>query len=81
MLEWLPKRDIFLAELLRHEGRGDLVAALCHRCHTRPPSYRCVDCYGSQLTCGECSRATHTSNPLHRIQASLVIQLRLYSRH
>lgn len=73
MLDWLPKRDRFLAELLRHEGRGDIAEEICWRCRTRLPQYRCRDCYGSRLTCGECTRATHVYSPLHRIQVSLRI--------
>lgn len=75
MLEWIPQRDFFLAEMLRHESCGDFRDPVCYRCNLRVAEHRCLDCYGDQLLCGECTRASHKFNPLHRIQVCLLYLL------
>ena len=75
MLDWMPQRDYFLAEILRHESRGDLNEAVCYRCNLRFALYRCLDCFGDQLLCCECTRSAHIFNPLHRIQACFLFLL------
>ncbi|KAJ7885134.1 hypothetical protein B0H14DRAFT_3082330 [Mycena olivaceomarginata] len=71
MGQWLRnRRERFLDELLRLEGRGD------HRwqtkCSTCPEVvgmvYRCRDCFTDALFCQPCVVTTHKDNPLHRVE-------------
>ncbi|KAG1847579.1 hypothetical protein F4604DRAFT_1883995 [Suillus subluteus] len=63
--------DLFLAELLRHEGRGGYTSDVCPGCPcptSTPPRYRCQDCLDSQLYCGLCIIQYHIRLPTHRIE-------------
>ncbi|KAJ7878541.1 hypothetical protein B0H14DRAFT_3083030 [Mycena olivaceomarginata] len=71
MGQWLRnRRERFLDELLRLEGRGD------HRwqtkCSTCPEVvgmvYRCRDCFTDALFCQPCVVTAHKDNPLHRVE-------------
>jgi len=74
MQEWLRERDLFLAELLRLDGRGDYAAInICSQCNRRTPDIRCKDCHGGQLFCSECTRARHEYHPLHRVEVSSLL--------
>ncbi|KAG1789966.1 uncharacterized protein HD556DRAFT_1433521 [Suillus plorans] len=67
----MDERDLFLAELLRHEGRGDHISDACPGCpclKSTPPRYRCQDCLDSQLYCGLCIVQNHLRLPTHRIE-------------
>ncbi|KAJ7209387.1 hypothetical protein B0H12DRAFT_1033950, partial [Mycena haematopus] len=62
-------RDIFLAELLRQEGRGDHVYARCARCGIEKADHRCSHCLGGgELLCSTCIVEAHRQMPFHRIQ-------------
>lgn len=74
MGQWLRnRRERFLDELLRLEGRGD------HRwqtkCSTCPEVvgmvYRCRDCFTDALFCQPCVVTAHKDNPLHRVEVCL----------
>ncbi|KAI0039152.1 hypothetical protein FA95DRAFT_1504561, partial [Auriscalpium vulgare] len=69
--EWVEKRDVFLDETIRHNGRCDWRhTELCGSCTLapRPAAIRCVDCLGSALVCEDCTLRTHSHQPCHRIQ-------------
>ncbi|KAG1788563.1 uncharacterized protein HD556DRAFT_1447773 [Suillus plorans] len=69
LLLWMNDRDMFLLELLRHEGRGNHTGAtICWNCHLDVPQFRCTDCLGTELYCKGCIVTLHTRNPVHRIQ-------------
>ena len=74
MLEWLPQWDLFLAEILWHESHRNLSNIYCYCCRLHLPQYRYSDCYGDQLTCGECTWAVHIFNPLYCILVHLLFQ-------
>ncbi|KAJ6556676.1 hypothetical protein B0H10DRAFT_1847547 [Mycena sp. CBHHK59/15] len=61
---------MFLAELLRHEGRGEHASeAVCPRCIQGEADHRCGDCLGGgELLCGSCIVTAHQQMPFHRIQ-------------
>ncbi|EMD31060.1 hypothetical protein CERSUDRAFT_60542 [Gelatoporia subvermispora B] len=66
--KWLPYREQFLNELLRHDGLADVTdLTLCPK-HKLPAKYRCQDCLGLQLQCRDCMCNHHQYIPLHRIQ-------------
>ncbi|KAG2127505.1 hypothetical protein DEU56DRAFT_872776 [Suillus clintonianus] len=71
LLIWMNERDLFLAELLRHEGRGGYTSDVCPGCPcptSTPPRYRCQDCLDSQLYCGLCIIQYHIWLPTHHIE-------------
>ncbi|KAG2112875.1 hypothetical protein DEU56DRAFT_874348 [Suillus clintonianus] len=61
-------RSLFLHEMLRLEGRGELSAGPCSGCCYPHPEYRCQDCFGITLCCASCMVTAHTHHPLHRLQ-------------
>ncbi|KAF8155970.1 hypothetical protein B0H34DRAFT_783611 [Crassisporium funariophilum] len=64
-------RDLYLAEFLRLEGRGDHPDVCPRHRHTgelHHASYRCIDCSGGELLCQGCMVSTHMYNPLHQIE-------------
>ncbi|KAK7017285.1 hypothetical protein R3P38DRAFT_3320598 [Favolaschia claudopus] len=62
-------RSLYLAEILRLEGRGDHAAFTTCRCGGDGADYRCTDCLGGgELLCGSCMRAAHGQLPFHRVQ-------------
>ncbi|KAG1908791.1 uncharacterized protein F5891DRAFT_1124415 [Suillus fuscotomentosus] len=65
LLAWIPERQTFLDETLCLEGRGTPESLCC--CGLAAPSFRCCDCFGTQMFCHECILRSHTWNPLHRI--------------
>lgn len=46
-----------------------------------PPSIRCQDCFGGELTCAKCCVQNHAHNPLHIVEVSLSIYLRAVNLH
>ncbi|KAF5381782.1 hypothetical protein D9615_005372 [Tricholomella constricta] len=65
----IPDRDMFVAEDIRWDGRGEHLDQLCPECGAGEPKYRCEDCEGGQLLCHECTLAAHRRNSLHRLKA------------
>ncbi|KAF7349654.1 CxC2 domain-containing protein [Mycena sanguinolenta] len=63
-------RELFLDELLRHDGRGDYMGSV--ECpggaDCRPPEYRCSDCLHPCLYCKACIVAMHARVPLHHVE-------------
>ncbi|KAF5375506.1 hypothetical protein D9615_009182 [Tricholomella constricta] len=66
---WIPDRDMFVAEDIRWDGRGEHLDQLCPECGAGEPRYQCEDCEGGQLLCHECTLAAHCRNSLHRLKA------------
>ncbi|KAG2365204.1 hypothetical protein BDR07DRAFT_1449868 [Suillus spraguei] len=67
----MNERDLFLAELLQHEGRRGYTSDVCPGCPcptSTPPQYRCQDYLDSQLYCGLCIIQYHIRLPTHRIE-------------
>ncbi|KAI0057336.1 hypothetical protein BV25DRAFT_1812584, partial [Artomyces pyxidatus] len=71
--QWMPFRDTFLDEMLRHDGlrhaviNEDSGLPPCHGCGVGC-ELRCVDCAYSHLYCASCLIGVHRCQPLHRIQ-------------
>jgi hypothetical protein len=64
--EWLPHRETYVDELLRHDGRAGQRA--CAGCNSDSPDlFKCKDCFGGKLLCYVCVVKFHDSHPLHRI--------------
>lgn len=76
--EWLPFRDIFLDELLRHEGLGERQCdnLMCEHCGEKPGTLKCPEshCIGSPLLCQTCMVIQHKHLPLHPIQVRLCFE-------
>lgn len=70
LTEWLKYREIFLDEVLRHDGLGDFMGhTSCSHCEKGPGVFRCRDCAkGSMLKCSDCVLELHEELPLHRIE-------------
>ncbi|KAG2094383.1 uncharacterized protein F5147DRAFT_747814 [Suillus discolor] len=67
ILLWLNERETYLNELLYLEGRGKNDHEACS-CGKPSPSFRCQDCFSTELFCHECVLSLHASAPLHRIE-------------
>ncbi|KAJ6503653.1 hypothetical protein C8R45DRAFT_818086 [Mycena sanguinolenta] len=63
-------RDSFLAEMLRHEGRGEHAESLmCRRCGEGSADHRCLHCLGGdELLCDRCILVSHRQMPFHKIE-------------
>ncbi|KIK39713.1 hypothetical protein CY34DRAFT_14196 [Suillus luteus UH-Slu-Lm8-n1] len=62
-------RELFLLEMLRHDGRGDDISStFCNTCGITVGSYRCKDCFMSRLSCQMCVVAAHAYSPVHRVE-------------
>ncbi|KAF7346849.1 hypothetical protein MSAN_01824100 [Mycena sanguinolenta] len=63
-------RETFLAEMLRHEGRGEHArSSTCPQCREHEADHRCVHCMGGgELLCRSCIVAVHRQLPFHTIQ-------------
>ncbi|KAL7284431.1 hypothetical protein ACG7TL_001721 [Trametes sanguinea] len=72
MKTWLPKRDVYLDELNRREGRGCVQSDRCTLCRDplapREATVRCNTCAPGPLRCPACLVSTHGSLPYHRVQ-------------
>src|SRR5215510_1982560 len=75
--EWLPHRQDYLEELLRHEGRAGHVS--CRDCSEMSGEFKCIDCFGSCLYCQACLLAWHNLLPFHRVKVYIWFFFRLYS--
>ncbi|KAJ7028284.1 hypothetical protein C8F04DRAFT_1212234 [Mycena alexandri] len=67
MHEWRDLRDEYLCELLRLEGAADADLVRCPSCNQAEATFRCKQCFGGQMYCGDCTVKMHTKNPLHII--------------
>ncbi|KAJ7512294.1 hypothetical protein B0H11DRAFT_2214098 [Mycena galericulata] len=62
-------RDIWLANMLRRDGRLGRDTTWCRGCSSDTPAvFRCQNCHGDELYCATCCVDRHVENPLHRIQ-------------
>ncbi|KAH9890400.1 hypothetical protein C8Q73DRAFT_652264 [Cubamyces lactineus] len=70
--QWIPRRDVYLTELLRHDGRGPYARSRCGSCaegfQGGPAVVRCLDCSPSAHVCQICVVQQHRHCPWHRIQ-------------
>jgi hypothetical protein len=68
--------DSYLGNLLRCNGciwcSGPEQCAGCKVFTMEPNIYQCKLCYGDMLLCSDCMVATHSHNPLHWIEVSLL---------
>jgi hypothetical protein len=64
--EYLNRRHSILIELLRHESFPS--TSSCSLCQQSSATYRCHDCFGSNIWCGPCCISAHKSLPFHRVQ-------------
>jgi hypothetical protein len=69
LLEWAKiYRDVYLDEMIRHEGRAGVEA--CSAGCGGEGLYKCKDCFGFRLWCRECFVEVHSHLPLHRALVS-----------
>ncbi|KAI0054692.1 hypothetical protein BV25DRAFT_1873293 [Artomyces pyxidatus] len=67
--DWIPFRDTFLDELLRHEGLGNNTELPhCQSCQEAVGELKCRDCTGALHLCAGCIVSAHAMEPLHRIE-------------
>jgi hypothetical protein len=62
---------MFLAELMRLEGRGIYTNGRCELC-PQDGAYRCLDCHAVQFLYADCLSRIHCFNPLHRLEVGLL---------
>ncbi|KAG2056724.1 hypothetical protein BDR06DRAFT_981166 [Suillus hirtellus] len=67
ILLWLNEHETYLNKLLYLEGQGKNDHEACS-CRKPSPSFRCQDCFSTELFCHECVLSLHASAPLHRIE-------------
>jgi hypothetical protein len=67
MKMWLEDCDMFLGEMMGHEGRAQ-ASTNCPSCSEGLAHFECRDCHGRELLCQRCLVETHVHNPLHRIK-------------
>lgn len=63
--EWLPHREAYLDEMIRHDGRNGRSSA-CSQC-SDPGDYKCQDCAFGKYYCKTCIMEQHAFLPLHRL--------------
>ncbi|KAG1729494.1 uncharacterized protein EDB91DRAFT_1239214 [Suillus paluster] len=69
LLSWIDYRELFLLEMLHHNGRGDDISlTFCNTCGIMVGSYHYKDCFMSTLSCQMCVVGAHTYSPAHRVE-------------
>ena len=72
---WIPQRDAYLRELLRHDGRGVYARERCESCPDGAvhghATIHCLDCSPSPHVCPPCAVRRHAHSPWHRVQVSV----------
>ncbi|KAG2756212.1 hypothetical protein P692DRAFT_20844226 [Suillus brevipes Sb2] len=69
LLNWIKHQELFLLEMLRHDGRGNnLPSDLCSSCGMNIGVHRCKDCFSSQLLYQGCVVDVHARLPLHCVE-------------
>ncbi|KAH8106476.1 hypothetical protein DFH11DRAFT_1691850 [Phellopilus nigrolimitatus] len=73
LTKWLPLRQEYLDELIRHDGRGEFASGedKCPACASASITHRCLDCFGFPVSCKNCLLVAHRSLPLHAIEKTL----------
>ena len=51
--------------------RGRQLPYACYRCKMAKGEFRCEECIGGELYCGECISMLHQAIPLHRIKVRI----------
>ena len=77
MKMWLEDCDMFLGEMMRHEGHVQ-TSTNCPLCSEGLVHFECRDCHGQELLCQQCLVEMHVHNLLHWIKvcaSSAVLQL------
>ncbi|OAX30619.1 hypothetical protein K503DRAFT_728235, partial [Rhizopogon vinicolor AM-OR11-026] len=64
----MQDRDVFLLEILRHDGRGNMASNSCGLCHADAALFRCKDCFDLNLYCQQCIVKNHSRSPVHRVE-------------
>ena len=67
LLLWRAKRDLFLEEFIRLEGRGATANDRCELCR-KEGTHRCLDCIAIRLLCTGCLSRVHSFNPFHAVE-------------
>ncbi len=69
---FIPKRDLYLQEMLRRDGRGYATHDRCLDCPdpatAKPALFRCSGCAPGPLCCETCMVRKHQECPYHRIK-------------
>ncbi|KZP18026.1 hypothetical protein FIBSPDRAFT_956592 [Athelia psychrophila] len=69
LLSFIPLRQEYVDEYLRHEGRGSPGCYdFCPGCAAAAPTICCKDCFDVRLWCEECAVECHRRLPLHRVE-------------
>ena len=69
MSQFLVYRDLFLDEMLCHEGfRDSAESTLCSKCREADGIIKCSNCFTQLLCCCKCIIAEHANLPLHWIK-------------
>ena len=69
--DWLPHRQSYLDELLRHDGRKADISQCCSAFScTNSSSFICRDCMHSNSYCQSCLLERHQNLPFHRIMVT-----------
>ncbi|KAJ6631640.1 hypothetical protein B0H10DRAFT_1938473 [Mycena sp. CBHHK59/15] len=68
---WRPRRDEYIACLLRRAGCLGVNEEVCRVCKARRPPARCKECFGDDLLCSPCLVDRHAENPLHHVEVSV----------
>ncbi|TFK59258.1 hypothetical protein BDN72DRAFT_873066 [Pluteus cervinus] len=72
LLNFIPQRDVFLQESIRHEGRGleDGASMTCGGCKRSDAAayFRCETCFDCRLFCASCVVSNHAANPFHWVE-------------
>ncbi|KAI0038712.1 hypothetical protein FA95DRAFT_1585439 [Auriscalpium vulgare] len=67
--DWLPFRELFLNEIIRLEGLGDVAKLpLCGDCGVEVGDLRCTDCMLGTRFCTSCVVSAHQKLLFHRLQ-------------
>jgi hypothetical protein len=66
-------QDEYLDEMLRLEGRGEMVDT-CAICGVQGPTFRCCQqlCLGTGMFCAQCIVQNHSLLPTHWVEVSFM---------
>lgn len=68
----IPQQEVYLEELINHDGRGYNLPNECLDCSDKPGIYQCQCCFGQDLLCQDCTLRRHTALPFHRIRVGKI---------
>lgn len=64
LLAWIPEIDVFVQELLRHEGCSNPDEP-CPSCHEHRGYIQCIDCHDTRMFCCTCTLDNHLACLFH----------------